>query len=1297
MEEKYLDYEGLITYHRNIKTLFSNYNIAIAEALDELLTKINNIPINTKLSDFLNDIGFLSTFRGEFNTFEEVPNNVINYNIDYKNENTPENNDYIIITNSADYPTISEFDNNNYFTFNINNGNINWTYSNKSYSSQLSDEITYIGPNNDLSITLNNITVNTSIKIEDTPYKSGDIISINSGTVILSKYSSRYLFKYNGKWENDDKQGWKPLFAIGNPSSQMGGDTIILSPGSNNGTLKLTINGVVSDNISVTGLGNLAFKDNLTKEDIGLGNVTNDAQVKRSEIGVANGIATLNESGKIPSSQLPSYMDDVIEGYLYENKFYKEPSHETEILGEAGKIYTDLATDRTYRWGESTFVQIKGDLVIGNTPGTAFDGYLGQSHIENEDIHVTAEEKEYWNSKVSIPSYSAPTARTLIYNGNSQNLLNAGSCTSGTIQYSTDESSWSDVIPQGINADTYTTYWRFIEGGFIYIDSTLIEVDIAKANPIYSAPTVKNLIYNGEPQVLLNEGSTNHGTITYSLDKETWGNIPQGIDVKEYLIYWKLIGDSNHLDTEGSVIASIKKVTPTVIAPSAKTLVYNGSSQELINTGSTNFGTLQYSTDNQTWSDTIIPSAINSGNYTVYWRVLGDNNVNNVDSTSFNVFIDKADGNISISERSLSYNRNSQNLVTVSGNTGTVHYSLNNESWQTVIPKAINAGSYVVYYYVDESANYKALGSSSSPLNISINISKVTPILSIIPVKTNDWTYDGISYLLASGGSMKHSASDSTEVSGDFEYNSAINAGVYTATWAFTPTDTTNYNSTNGDLGIVTVSQANGNISISGRTINYNGNSQNLVTTSGNTGLVHYKVDNGEWTTTIPSSTNAGSWTIYWYMDSSTNYKAVNSSSNPGSVTGTINKISQSAPTASGATTVYPTTATATTSGGGGYGSIEWSNGNTQTSIGSKNTKARWTGNNNYNASPWSNEVTLTMNKATINIPTPTNYSGTYNGSAHYATFGTCSGASITKYRYSTNNSSWTESSSNPSLTNVGTLYSQAYYTADSNHTGSGWSSSATISISKANQSAPTATGSSVSYGSTAIASASGGGGKGSIEWSNGSSRTALGSQTTKARWTGNSNYNASPWSNTVTLTVTNTHSGHTFVDLGLPSGTKWAATNVGSSSETGYGNIYLYGKGSRVYNADDDTYKGNEVPLSISLDTARQVWGGSWHMPTREQFQELVDNTTYQWTTINNVKGGKFTASNGNYIFLPAEGMTYYGTHEGEGEYGYYLSSTPYTDFGTSDCYFLFFDSTRKEVHWTYRYLGEPVRPVIG
>ena len=173
-------------------------------------------------------------------------------------------------------------------------------------------------------------------------------------------------------------------------------------------------------------------------------------------------------------------------------------------------------------------------------------------------------------------------------------------------------------------------------------------------------------------------------------------------------------------------------------------------------------------------------------------------------------------------------------------------------------------------------------------------------------------------------------------------------------------------------------------------------------------------------------------------------------------------------------------------------------------------------------------------------------------------------------------------------------------------------------------------------------------------------------------------------------------YNGHAYVDLGLPSGAKWATMNVGASSETDYGNYYQYGKGADQYAATSgqSDYSGMEIPLATSADTAAQVWGGQWHMPTKAQFEELTANTTYEWTTINGVNGGKFTAQNGNYLFFPAAGEWHNGSQYSVGTYGNYWSSTLIDD---GDSYYLHVRDGRKEVTPYHRLDGYSVRPVVG
>ncbi|MGN1480301.1 hypothetical protein [Porcipelethomonas sp.] len=83
-----------------------------------------------------------------------------------------------------------------------------------------------------------------------------------------------------------------------------------------------------------------------------------ETKADKSLIGSANGIASLDADGKVPSSQLPSYVDDVVEGYYYSNNFYTDSSHTNLITGETSKIYVDMDTNLSYRFGGNMYVLI---------------------------------------------------------------------------------------------------------------------------------------------------------------------------------------------------------------------------------------------------------------------------------------------------------------------------------------------------------------------------------------------------------------------------------------------------------------------------------------------------------------------------------------------------------------------------------------------------------------------------------------------------------------------------------------------------------------------------------------------------------------------------------------------------------------------------------------------------------------------------------------------------------------------------------------------------------------------------
>ena len=181
--------------------------------------------------------------------------------------------------------------------------------------------------------------------------------------------------------------------------------------------------------------------------------------------------------------------------------------------------------------------------------------------------------------------------------------------------------------------------------------------------------------------------------------------------------------------------------------------------------------------------------------------------------------------------------------------------------------------------------------------------------------------------------------------------------------------------------------------------------------------------------------------------------------------------------------------------------------------------------------------------------------------------------------------------------------------------------------------------------------------------------------------------------------TPTGSYNGHDYVDLGLS--VKWATCNVGASSFTGYGDYYAWGEvstKSKYTEKNSRTYNNGNYNFNIcgnpSYDVARYKCGSPWRLPSASEIQELVDNCTWEWTTVNGVNGYKVKSKrNSNWIFLPAAGWRE-SSLSGRGSYGYYWSGTPYESY--SECaYFLSFSSGVHSPGWGYRYGGRSVRPV--
>lgn len=116
-------------------------------------------------------------------------------------------------------------------------------------------------------------------------------------------------------------------------------------------------------------------------------------KIDASEKGEASGVAELDETGKVPASQLPAYVDDVLE-YADKAAF--------PATGESGKIYIAIDTNICYRWGGSVYVEIASSLALGETSATAYRGDRGKisyDHSQDGTVHVTAAQKTEWSGK----------------------------------------------------------------------------------------------------------------------------------------------------------------------------------------------------------------------------------------------------------------------------------------------------------------------------------------------------------------------------------------------------------------------------------------------------------------------------------------------------------------------------------------------------------------------------------------------------------------------------------------------------------------------------------------------------------------------------------------------------------------------------------------------------------------------------------------------------------------------------------------------------------------------------------
>ena len=193
---------------------------------------------------------------------------------------------------------------------------------------------------------------------------------------------------------------------------------------------------------------------------------------------------------------------------------------------------------------------------------------------------------------------------------------------------------------------------------------------------------------------------------------------------------------------------------------------------------------------------------------------------------------------------------------------------------------------------------------------------------------------------------------------------------------------------------------------------------------------------------------------------------------------------------------------------------------------------------------------------------------------------------------------------------------------------------------------------------------------------------------------------------------VNGQENGFDYADLGLPSGTLWATCNVGATSPEQAGLYFAWGEtvgytaeqvtsGVRAFNKisyNAGPAASISADLTLEEDAARVHMGGKWRMPTYDEFQELIENTTSTWVSNymgKGIKGRLFTSKvNRNSIFFPAAGICYGTSISIGGEHGCYCS----TSWDSAKSFsFLNFYKDNMFMRNGLRYYGRSVRGVCA
>ena len=541
---------------------------------------------------------------------------------------------------------------------------------------------------------------------------------------------------------------------------------------------------------------------------------------------------------------------------------------------------TDPASGSTVKYGTA-----EGTYDLDASPTQTEVGTLTVYYQVTADNYVTKTGSATVTISKADAAAATVTADNRTYDGTDKPLVTVDNTTlvGGSMQYAlgTETEATGDftaTIPSKTDAGTYYVWYKVAGDGNHndYTATAPVAVTIARANASATAPTALNLTYTGQAQALVVAGSTNDGEMQYSLDGVSYSaTIPTGTEAKTYSVWYKVVGDSNHNDTEPAHFdVIISEVKPVVSAPD--TLTYTGEAQALVTGGSVTGGELQYALgeDDENapqdgWSTTV-PTGTDAGDYFVWYRIKGDANHNDVPPACIEISIAKSAITPAVSITGWTYGETA-NAPSVDGNLGggEVSYTYSDAAdgtFTATVPS--NAGTWFVKATVAETGNY--LGATTDPLSFAIAKASITPTVSI-----TGWTY-GESANAPSvdgnpgGGEVSYTYSDKRD--GTYSATVPTNAGTWYVKATVAETDNYGGETSAATSFAIVKASITPTVSLTGWTY---GEAANAPSVTGNTGngevTYAYAAKGGsDYSAAVPTA--AGDYTVKATISATDNY-----------------------------------------------------------------------------------------------------------------------------------------------------------------------------------------------------------------------------------------------------------------------------------------------------------------------------------------------------------------------------------------------------------------------------------------